>query len=243
MAAEHPPWSSGPAEILKHGLELLEEDSDSNRRLAMIAIDNSVELIIKTYLGLPRRITGLGISRREYQEISESFPALLDALERHAHDKIIGIDLGTIEWFHRLRNQLYHQGNGLTVERGNVEVYSALANELFHKLFGVDLIKPRDNKAKLLAQFFQSWTKLETELHHLAFQHSLTGVPDKGFSFAFRFLSEAALILEEDQKKLRYYQQIRNKIVHHYRENENLLNKEMINDFKKLVAKFTFSEE
>ncbi len=30
------PWSSGPKEILKHGLSLLAEDTDSNRRLAMM---------------------------------------------------------------------------------------------------------------------------------------------------------------------------------------------------------------
>lgn len=69
-----PPWASGPGEILRHGLALLKKDSDSNRRLAMIAIDNAVELTIKTYLGLPKRVTGIGISRKDFQEISENFP-------------------------------------------------------------------------------------------------------------------------------------------------------------------------
>lgn len=64
----NPPWATGPGEILRHGLKLLSNDSDVNRRLAMISIDNSVELMIKTYLGLPRRITGLTIPRREYNE-------------------------------------------------------------------------------------------------------------------------------------------------------------------------------
>ena len=38
------PWISGPREILQHGLSLLHEDSDRNRRLALLSIDNSVEL-------------------------------------------------------------------------------------------------------------------------------------------------------------------------------------------------------
>jgi hypothetical protein len=113
-----PPWASGPAEILGHGLDLLVEDSDRNRRLAIIAIDNAVELTIKTYLGLPRRVTGLAISRKRFREIAESFPDLLDAIEEHASKKLAGIDLGEIEWYHRLRNQLYHEGNGLTVATG-----------------------------------------------------------------------------------------------------------------------------
>ena len=43
---------------------------------------------------------------------------MLDALEQYAAPKLAGIDLGEIEWYHRLRNQLYHQGNGLTVRAG-----------------------------------------------------------------------------------------------------------------------------
>ena len=105
---DNPPWASGPGEILKHGISLLREDTDTNRRLAIISIDNAVELMMKTYLGLPKRITGLDITRKDYQDFSESFPKLLNALEKYASDKILSIDLGELEWFHRLRNQLYH---------------------------------------------------------------------------------------------------------------------------------------
>ena len=59
------PWISGPGEILRHGLDLLRRDSDVNRRLAMISIDNAVEHMIKTYLGLPNRISGLTIPRKQ----------------------------------------------------------------------------------------------------------------------------------------------------------------------------------
>ncbi len=109
----------------------------------MIAIDNAVELTIKTYLGLPKRITGLTISRKEFAEIAESFPSLLDAVEKYAQDKLAGVNLGEIEWYHRLRNQLYHQGNGLTVERDKVEVYAELANVLFKNLFGLSWSTPQ----------------------------------------------------------------------------------------------------
>jgi hypothetical protein len=113
MTRRNQPWASGPAEILQHGINLLKTDTDANRRLAMLSIDNAVELMVKTYLGLPKRVTGLRISRADLAEINESFPRLLDALEQHASDKLDGIDLGEIDWYHRLRNELYHQGNGL----------------------------------------------------------------------------------------------------------------------------------
>ena len=63
MSKDDSPWASGPGEILRHGLNLLRNDSDSNRRLAMNSIDNAVELTVKTYLGLPKRVTGLSISQ------------------------------------------------------------------------------------------------------------------------------------------------------------------------------------
>lgn len=161
------PWASGPGEILRHGLELLNKDSDINRRLAMISIDNAVELMVKTYLGLPKRITGLTITRKEVQEIGESFPNLLDGLEKYASDKLDGVDLGTIEWYHRLRNELYHQGNGLTVERDKVEIYAELANVLFKNLFGYALVKDPSRKTELLGEFLATWTEIERGLRTL----------------------------------------------------------------------------
>src|SRR5262249_39892695 len=154
---------------------LLKKDSDTNRRLAMIAIDNSVELMIKTYLGLPKRLNGLAITRREFQEASESFPTLLDTLEKHANDKLDGIDLGAIEWYHRLRNELYHQGNGLTVERDKVEIYAELANILFRNLFGAELVEHRSQRSELVGDFMTAWVELERGLRELASTHSLVG--------------------------------------------------------------------
>jgi hypothetical protein len=156
-----PPWASGPAEILQHGLDLLDKDSDANRRLAMISIDNAVELIIKTYLGLPKRVNGLKIVRAEYQEFSESFQKLLDAIEKYCKAKLGSLDLGEIEWYHRLRNQLYHQGNGLTVERAKVEIYGQLAVALFENLFGAKLILSSENSHYVLAEFISAWAAFE----------------------------------------------------------------------------------
>ena len=158
------PWASGPSEILQHGLSLLDKDSDSNRRLEMLSIDNAVELTIKTYLSLPRRISEINLSRKEYQEISESFPQLLDALEKHTSDKLNGIDLGEIEWFHRLRNELYHHGNGLTIDRDKVEIYAELEKLLFQNLFGFNVQVPKKEGYDLLGGFLVAWAELEKNL-------------------------------------------------------------------------------
>ncbi|MCK0158925.1 hypothetical protein MWU65_17185 [Cellulophaga sp. F20128] len=131
------PWKSGPKELLLHGLEHLSLETEFDYRMGMIVIDNSVELMMKTYLGLPKRITKLnGVTRKLYDEATKSFPNLLDTMESFAKDKLIGIELGEIEWYHRIRNQLYHDGNGITVEKEKVIAYSSIAKILFENLFG-----------------------------------------------------------------------------------------------------------
>jgi hypothetical protein len=163
------PWIEGPLELLKHGLEHLKLESAFDARIAMISIDNAIELMIKTYLGLPTRVTGIKrLTRRRYAEICQSFPSLLDGFEEFAPDKLVGIELGDIEWFHQLRNQLYHEGNGITVEREKVEGYAALAKILFSNLFEIDVEDiPETEPHSLIGEFFYNWASLEQELIRL----------------------------------------------------------------------------
>lgn len=226
------PWANGPKEILKHGLDLSKKDSDTNRRLAIISIDNSVELMIKTFLGLPKRINRLKITRKEYDDFTESFPKLLDALETHAPDKIIGIDLGEIEQYHRLRNQLYHQGNGLTVDKTNVEIYAELANLLFKNLFGQELIIHTTDHKELLGEFLSSWVIIETGLHYLASQHSLLGTDRHNVLDAMKFIKDAGIIGNEDYNELNNLRNIRNSVIHGKTDYKNVLDKDIIEKAK-----------
>lgn len=214
MSKSNPPWASGPGEILRHGIGLLGKDSDTNRRLAMISIDNAVELMIKTYLGLPKRVTGLEISRREFSEVSESFPSLLDALEKHAADKLDGIELGEIEWYHRLRNQLYHQGNGLTVEREKVEIYAQIANALFHNLFGFQLVHRVTPRTDNLGEFMSAWTTIERGLRNLARENSPVDKRPSGLLDMIRLIQVAGQLPSQELKELEQLRKIRNEVVH-----------------------------
>ena len=225
-----PPWASGPGEILQHGLSLLRKDSDVNRRLAMLSIDNAVELMIKTYLGLPKRVTRINLSRREYREICESFPQLLDALEQHADDKLNGIDLGEIEWYHRVRNELYHQGNGLTVERDKVEVYAELAKLLFNNLFGFDLQMPESEGTDILGAFMAAWVKLEQAIGAFTTKQMDSDVSHRPISpmLAIRKLVSQGLIDRSTAQEIENLRQIRNEVVHGIGDYKTILNSETV---------------
>jgi hypothetical protein len=233
----HGPWVSGPSELLQHGLELLKHDSDKNRRLAIIGIDNSVELMVKTFLGLPRRVTGLTIARNKYAEFSESFPKLLDALEEYAADTITGINLGEIEWYHRLRNELYHQGNGLTVERVKVEAYAELAKLLMKMLFGVEVEKGATDKQRLLGAFIEAWAELETVAVEIL-KHRNPGYTLRHSSLMpFHELEKMQIIEPEEGKRLEELQAIRNGVVHGKEEAVGELSTEIIREVQRIAAK------
>jgi hypothetical protein len=157
------PWTDGPRELLQHAADNLRLGGDFDRRIAMISIDNAVELAVKTYLGLPERVRGFkGPGRKELETASESFPELLDLLDRTAANRLAGADLGDVEWYHRLRNQLYHSGNGITVERSRVEAYFQIATALFENLFGT---RPRIDDASTVhtktGEFLRLWAVFE----------------------------------------------------------------------------------
>jgi len=239
------PWASGPGELLQHGLNLLKTDSDSNRRIAMISIDNSVELMVKTYLGLPQRINQLKIPRREYQEICESFPSLLDALEKYASDKIAGINLGEIEWYHRLRNELYHQGNGLTVEKNNVTVYAELANILFEKLFGEKLVETKDFSSVLLGEFMSLWIELEK----MTQPYLINGGKDNKIYFNNpQVLFDKGVLSKNQIENYNHIKKIRNEVVHGKIKAEDYLNNKIIEELKDIIeviknSKYDMSKE
>jgi len=158
---------TGPKELLVHGINHLNLSTDFDIRMGMICIDNSVELMIKTYLGLPKRVTNIeGLSRNKYNEIIQSFPKLLDAIEEYCADKLTGIDLGDIEWFHRLRNELYHNGNGITVEKTKVIIYAEIAKNLFNNLFDIPILEDDEiNNDSLVGEYITNWIKFEKLLN------------------------------------------------------------------------------
>lgn len=229
------PWVSGPAEVLEHGLELLANDSSTNRRLALIAIDNAVKLSVKTFLSLPKRVTGLSIARKRLEEISESFPSLLDALEEFAPDKLAGVDLASIEWYHRLRNQLYHQGYGLSVERDKVEIYAELTNALFRNLFGTSVVVETSEDTRLLGRFIQLWPRLESALASIASDATLTGRPRTTVLDTVRFLRGGKILPEADLGEIERLRKVRNEVVHGMVDYRKVLDQDTVGRLQEIV--------
>ena len=175
------PWADGPRELLQHSVDHLDSGSDFDKRVAMIGIDNAVELIIKSYLGLPNRARGSnGPNRKELSEAENSFPTLLNLLEKYGSTKLMGIELGDIEWYHRIRNQLYHSGSGITVEYTKVDTYFEIAANLFENLFGFPLnLDLSHHQKSLFGEFLTLWIYFDKE-----FRKQLP--PKQGFAYDWK---------------------------------------------------------
>lgn len=210
------PWVSGPKELLEHAIQHLPLGSAFDYRIALISIDSAVELAIKTFLGLPERARGTkGPGRKELDQTSLSFPDLLDLFEKHASDRIQGFELGDIEWYHRLRNDLYHNGNGITVDRDKVDGYLQIAQVLFQSLFGETVTKGATPAHNTLGEFILLWAQLERTARDLAdkvlpkpktLEHSLIRVVDG--------LIAKGKVTGQFRSRLERVAQVRNKVVH-----------------------------
>ena len=131
-----------------------------------------------------------------------------------------------------MRNELYHQGNGLTVERDKVEIYAELANRLFKNFFGEELFPHATPETELLGEFLEAWVLLEGGLRETASRHSLTGDIRPNILHNMRFLEDAAILDKAEISELKHIRQIRNEIVHGQVDYKQVLTKNLIERVK-----------
>jgi hypothetical protein len=204
------PWLAGPIELLEHADSHISGIKAFDHRIAFISIDNAVELMIRTFLSLPKRARGRDGPARKQLEAASGFPDLLDLLEEHADDLIRGIALGDIEWFHRIRNNLYHEGNGITVDVEHLKTYRAVAGILFQNLFG---IKPSSSSLGVTGLFLESWRELEYRLMTAAMKY-VRKPHHRPPEYNVQTLVENAVVDQEFERNFNELYRVRNTIVH-----------------------------
>ena len=204
-------WASGSLELLNHAEAHMDEESAFDKRIAFISIDNSVEIAIRTFLELPaRNFVGAKPSRKEVESASNSFPGLLDLLVKYAANRLVGIEPMDIEFYHRLRNKLYHDGTGLTVDENYISAYFTIAKLLLSKLFKIEYESTTFGKKPSPEDVLLLWNKIEKQLEELFY---FAGIDDKGTYKWEEALNEKILTMDliNQLTELRLE---RNKLVH-----------------------------
>ena len=115
MNIQHP-WQSGPTELIYYAINHLHRTSEFDQRIAFLLLDIGIETLFKTFLQLPDEVSGTNLSYTERKKASEgSFHELVRGIQKAAGSRLDDIDLTHIQFYHDLRNKLYHQGNGITI--------------------------------------------------------------------------------------------------------------------------------
>ena len=134
------PWQNGPVELISYGIEHMGRDTEFDLRVGFLLLDVGVETLFKTFLQLSDDVTGTKMNYGDrVKKSSGNFHELRRAVQSAGAHRLKGVRVEDVEFYHGIRNRLYHQGNGVTVERQNAESYAGLAIELLKRLLGVDL--------------------------------------------------------------------------------------------------------
>lgn len=141
------PWARGPLEVLKHAIEHLQNGSDKDRRFALIHTDNSIELAARSFILFEKRLVPRTIPRHQWEQIEQNFHELMRVLQAHASNKGYTDELDSyIAFYHDLRNKLYHDGIGISVDSDSSKEYINVASKIFQILFGIEVEIPSDLK-------------------------------------------------------------------------------------------------
>lgn len=206
-------WASGSIELLRHADSHIQLDTAFDSRVAFISIDNSVETSIRTFLSLPEKISGIKFQRKEVDEAGNSFPKMVDLLFSKARSKLAGLDDGDIEHYHRIRNQLYHNGTGLGVDRRYLNAYRQIGAVLLNNLFGVKAT-PKGTEATL-DNLILLFNEVETLVRQV---FEKLGV-NIGHTFKWEMAMREEVLKMEDINQLTELRMIRNTQVHSTAEN------------------------
>ncbi|MFW6116455.1 MAG: hypothetical protein ACOC6F_01895 [bacterium] len=159
MANLEHPWQSGPTEVIEHALDHLNRTSDLDQRIGFLLLDAGVETLLKTFLLLPPEVTGVEMSYGKRKRAAEgSFYDLILGVEEAAGERLEDINLAHVKYYHGIRNKLYHQGDGVTVNAGRAKSYALLAVQLLDRLLGVTMDRPLQRSHRFVLEEVEAGT-------------------------------------------------------------------------------------
>lgn len=203
-------WASGALELLRHADSHLDLESAFDKRIAFISIDSCVETAVRTFLLLPHAKSRIKVPRADLDDAGNSFPKLVELLFRHAGDRLPGLDSLDIEHYHRIRNKLYHEGTGLSVDEQYLTAYRSIAAVLLKNLFGVEVRKLRGPERSPMEQLILNWNRVEETVRSKMKESRA----DQHGTFQWEAAMDAGFLTRDGLQLLTELRMARNRIVH-----------------------------
>ncbi len=126
------PWVRGPIEVLNHAIEHLKLGSERDLRFALIHADNSIELAAKSFLYFEKRLIPGKIEWAEWNKAKRNFHEVMKLVYEFSSEQGFTDELDSyIAFYHDLRNKVYHDGVGISVDSESVKEYIGVASQVF----------------------------------------------------------------------------------------------------------------
>jgi hypothetical protein len=135
------PWAKGALELLQHAEEHRLGARDFDRRVALIGFDNAIESSVITYLTLnPVQRGGRTFPKSNVEKWLTNFHSKVEFLEYFAglQQQVMPVERAEIIYYHSLRNDLYHNGNGVIPAAEHIDGARRAALWTFSTLFDCD---------------------------------------------------------------------------------------------------------
>src|SRR5690606_2341277 len=103
---------------------------------------NAIEVCVDVFLNLhPRSRKGLQITNEEKNKALQNYYTKIEFLDKHVQSRKLSLSIPfeAIVWYHQLRNELYHSGNGMVPEMHVLEGARGATVAVLQAVFDVDV--------------------------------------------------------------------------------------------------------
>jgi hypothetical protein len=192
------PWQKTAKNLIGYAQRFQKTNDEFERQVGYLLLDVGVETLFRVFVTQPGIEAKLGYTKRDKiakgtiektniqrDEITLSgfdelaFHKLSEAVKQIAGEKVSKDDLQRVEYFHNIRNKIYHLGDGIVPTQDNFEEYSKIAQSLLKTLYDL-----KEDDPEFVLQKFS---------HHIA----LMFIQDKFHDFR-RVVAIAITLLRPD---------------------------------------------
>jgi hypothetical protein len=149
------PWQTLPANLIAYGIKHSEMESEFEQQVGFLLLDIGVETTLKVFHTLPENVSRVrDVEKKLLKQDDKFLLKITDVvnLDKTNFHFLISVarelteeglieenDWKNLEYFHSIRNKLYHQGDGVTTTKANLNGYATLSRKLIRVLLSVDL--------------------------------------------------------------------------------------------------------
>lgn len=153
---EELPWQATAKKLINFASKFRNSNDEFERQVGFLLLDVGIETLFRVFITQPGVEAKLGYTKRDKiakgtvekaailrDEITLSgfdelaFHKLVETVNQIAGEKVINNDLKKAEYFHNIRNKIYHLGDGIIPTKQNFDEYLNLAKNLLSRLLGV----------------------------------------------------------------------------------------------------------